>query len=134
MKKNLFVLALAALFVPTVGASPAAAQDSPCVECHAAETPGQVADWRLSRHGQMGLDCSVCHGTHTSALDVVELRSVTPETCRTCHADRVEQFSKGKHAIAWAALKAMPTTHALPMELADGMKGCGGCHKIGLKT
>ncbi len=134
MKKTLFVLALAALFVPTVGVSPAAAQDSPCVECHAAETPGQVADWRLSRHGQMGLDCSVCHGTHTSASDVDALRSVTPETCRTCHADRVEQFSKGKHAIAWAALKAMPTTHALPMELADGMKGCGGCHKIGLKT
>ena len=28
----------------------------------------------------------------------------------------------------------MPTTHALPMALGDGMKGCGGCHKLGLKT
>ena len=134
MKKVLFVAVLTAAASWVAGARPLTAQDSPCVECHAAETPGQVADWRLSRHGQMGLDCSVCHGTHTSASDVNALRSVTPETCRTCHADRVEQFSKGKHAIAWAALKAMPTTHALPMELADGMKGCGGCHKIGLKT
>jgi hypothetical protein len=43
------------------------------------------------------------------------------------------QFSKGKHAAAWASLKAMPTTHALPVSLVDGMKGCGGCHKVGLK-
>jgi len=28
----------------------------------------------------------------------------------------------------------MPTTHALPVALTDGMKGCGGCHKVGLKT
>jgi hypothetical protein len=27
----------------------------------------------------------------------------------------------------------MPTTHALPMALGQGMKGCGGCHKLGLK-
>jgi predicted CXXCH cytochrome family protein len=134
MKNVLFVAVLAAAASWVVGARPLTAQDSPCVACHSVETPGQVADWKLSRHGQMGLDCSVCHGTHTSASDVDALRSVTPETCNTCHADRVEQFSKGKHALAWAALYAMPTTHALPMELADGMKGCGGCHKIGLKT
>ncbi|NNK49460.1 MAG: cytochrome C, partial [Gemmatimonadetes bacterium] len=103
MKKTLFALALAAMSVPAMGARPAAAQDSPCVECHAAETPGAVADWKLSRHGQMGLDCSVCHGTHASAADVGELRAVTPDTCGNCHADRVEQYSKGKHAVAWAA-------------------------------
>jgi hypothetical protein len=28
----------------------------------------------------------------------------------------------------------MPTTHQLPATLVEGMKGCGGCHKIGLKT
>ena len=28
----------------------------------------------------------------------------------------------------------MPTTHALPWRMVDGMKGCGGCHKIGLKS
>jgi hypothetical protein len=46
----------------------------------------------------------------------------------------VQQFSAGKHALAWAAMKAMPTTHMAPMALIEGMKGCGGCHKIGLKT
>jgi hypothetical protein len=31
-------------------------------------------------------------------------------------------------------MNAMPTTHALPMELIEGQKGCGGCHKVGIKT
>lgn len=28
----------------------------------------------------------------------------------------------------------MPTAHWQPMALMEGMKGCGGCHKIGIKT
>jgi len=31
-------------------------------------------------------------------------------------------------------MKAMPTAHWQPMALMEGMKGCGGCHKIGLKS
>jgi hypothetical protein len=31
-------------------------------------------------------------------------------------------------------MKAMPSAHAQPVALMDGMKGCGGCHKVGLKT
>jgi hypothetical protein len=31
-------------------------------------------------------------------------------------------------------MKAMPTFHWQPMALTEGMKGCGGCHKIGLKS
>jgi hypothetical protein len=59
--------------------------------------------------------------------------TVTASTCGDCHESQLTQFSKGKHAAAWAAYKAMPTTHALPLALGAGMKGCGGCHKIGLK-
>ena len=44
------------------------------------------------------------------------------------------QFRAGKHAAAWAAMNAMPTIHYQPMALIEGLKGCGGCHKIGLKT
>jgi hydroxylamine dehydrogenase len=28
----------------------------------------------------------------------------------------------------------MPTAHWQPMALMEGMKGCGGCHKLGIKT
>lgn len=43
-------------------------------------------------------------------------------------------FKKGKHALAWAATEAIPTIHYQPMVRTEGMKGCGGCHKIGLKS
>jgi hypothetical protein len=112
---------------------PAVAQD--CASCHEKVTPNIVSDWRLSKHSQSGIDCSVCHGDqHTSAGDVAQVQIPTPETCAPCHDIQVEQFKAGKHALAWAAMKAMPTTHWQPMVLIEGMKGCGGCHKIGLKT
>jgi hypothetical protein len=77
----------------------------------------------------------VCHGdVHTSYDDVSEVLIPTPGTCAQCHEEQVNQFTAGKHALAWAAMKAMPTTHWQPMALTEGMKGCGGCHKIGLKT
>jgi len=106
-----------------------------CVECHKKVTPNLVSDWQLSRHSQNGVDCAVCHGDgHKSAQDVTKAKIPTPETCATCHETQVEQFKKGKHAFAWAAMKAMPTIHWQPMAMTEGMKGCGGCHKIGLKT
>ncbi len=106
-----------------------------CVSCHKKITPNIVSDWQLSKHSQNDVDCSVCHGDeHKDPYDVAKVQIPTPSTCADCHEERVEQFKKGKHALAWAALKAMPTTHWQPMEFMEGMKGCGGCHKIGLKT
>ena len=76
-----------------------------------------------------------CHGDqHTSASDVAKAKIPTPETCAQCHETQVAQFKKGKHAMAWAAMKAMPTIHWQPMAMTEGEKGCGGCHKIGDKT
>jgi hypothetical protein len=106
-----------------------------CVDCHRKVTAHIVSDWQASKHSQNGMDCSACHGSqHKSAQDVAKARIPTPETCGNCHEDRVQQFKKGKHAMAWAAMKAMPTAHWQPMALTEGLKGCGGCHKIGLKT
>ncbi len=125
--------ALIILMVSLFFAVSATAQE--CVDCHKEVTPNIVTDWQLSKHSQNDIDCSVCHGEdHDSADNVADVQIPTPETCATCHEDRFEQFKKGKHAIAWAAMNAMPTTHWLPMALTEGMKGCGGCHKIGLKT
>ncbi len=106
-----------------------------CVDCHSRVTPNIVKDWQLSRHSQNEILCSSCHGSdHGTAKDVNEVDIPTPETCSTCHETQVGQFSSGKHAVAWAAMNVMPTTHWSPMGLIDGMKGCGGCHKIGLKS
>ncbi len=127
--KGKMLSVLAALLFPAV----LLAQD--CVECHKKITPKIVADWQLSKHSENDVDCSVCHGEdHKSAGDVDKVQIPTPETCAECHEDQVAQFKKGKHAMAWAAMKAMPTIHWQPMALREGMKGCGGCHKIGLKS
>ena len=106
-----------------------------CIDCHKKVTPNIVSDWQISKHSQNEVNCSVCHGElHKDQDDADKVQIPTPETCADCHEERVEQFKAGKHAVAWAALKAMPTTHWQPMALIEGMKGCGGCHKIGLKT
>ncbi len=116
-----------------LGASPALAVD--CVTCHQEVTPKIVSDWELSKHSENDILCSDCHGDkHVEMTDYEKAAIPTPETCAECHEDRVAEFKRGKHALAWAAMKAMPTFHWQPMELTEGMKGCGGCHKIGLKT
>jgi hypothetical protein len=108
---------------------------SPCVDCHKNNTPSIVTDWQLSKHGQAGFDCTICHGDgHKSAADVAKVQIPTPDTCAVCHAEKVAQYKAGKHSFAWAAMKAMPTLHYQPSILTQGMKGCGGCHKIGFKT
>jgi len=129
MTKEFLILSLAAC----LAAAPAAAQK--CVECHQKITPNIVSDWQLSKHSDNAVDCSVCHGAdHVSAEDVAKAKIPTPETCNGCHPTQVAQFKSGKHAFGWAWMKAMPTFHLQPMALTEGMKGCGGCHKIGLKT
>ncbi|MFN7963510.1 MAG: multiheme c-type cytochrome [Thermoanaerobaculia bacterium] len=106
-----------------------------CVECHTQTSPGIVGDWKASKHAAAEVDCADCHGTaHQTATDFAKAAIPTPETCGTCHPDRVDQFKKGKHAAAWAAMKAMPTAHWQPMAMTEGQKGCGACHKIGLKS
>ena len=128
LRTGLLILSLAA---------PAAllAADATCVDCHGELTPGLVADWGTSRHAEVGVDCAICHGEEHDAPDNTALAKIpTPETCAECHTDQVEQFKKGKHALAWAAMKAMPFIHAQPITMTEGMKGCGACHKIGLKS
>jgi len=106
-----------------------------CIDCHKKVTPNIVSDWQLSKHSLNGIECSGCHGEgHQTAADIAKAKIPTPETCDQCHEQRVTEFKKGKHALAWAAMKAMPTIHWQPSAMIEGMKGCGGCHKIGLKT
>jgi len=106
-----------------------------CLSCHQRITPSIVSDWKLSKHSKNGVSCETCHGSdHTSQADVAKVRLPTPETCAQCHPGQVEEFKRSKHAFAWAAMKAMPTFHYQPMALMEGQKGCGGCHKLGLKS
>jgi hypothetical protein len=106
-----------------------------CVGCHEKTTPGAFPDWKLSKHFAAEVGCESCHGDrHSTVGDAEKALTVTAQTCANCQPDRYEEYKAGKHAFAWAAMNAMPTTHYRPMELIKGQKGCGGCHKIGLKS
>jgi len=114
-----------------------AQQDSAanCLDCHSKKTPNIVSDWKISKHSGVGVTCVVCHGDqHNSEADIAKVKIPTPDTCAQCHQTQVEQFKKGKHSMAWASMKAMPTIHWQPMAMTEGQKGCGGCHKVGLKS
>lgn len=111
------------------------ATSNQCVDCHTKTTPNIVSDWKLSKHSGVDVTCVTCHGDqHSSATDAAKAKIPTPDTCSQCHETQVAQFKKGKHAIAWASMKAMPTIHWQPMAMTEGEKGCGGCHKIGNKS
>ncbi|NIL99414.1 MAG: cytochrome C [Acidobacteria bacterium] len=125
---------LVALLLAVPAATVDAEEVDPCVRCHRLVSSALVTDWELSAHADVDVGCVDCHGPdHRGSGDTALVRTITAATCAECHGERFEQFSRGKHAAAWAAYKAMPTTHALPRALGPGMKGCAGCHKIGLK-
>jgi len=135
LSRALILLAPATLALAAFGNLVPAAFADPCIDCHVKTTPQIVADWRLSKHAGSAVGCEVCHGEeHKSASDVAKVKLPTPDTCAACHDTQVAQFKKGKHALAWAAMQAMPTIHAQPIAMTYGLKGCGGCHKIGLKS
>ncbi len=106
-----------------------------CVSCHSKVTPNIVKDWQISKHSKNDVDCSTCHGDeHTTMTDFAKAELPTYETCNDCHETQVKQFLAGKHSQGWGTLMAMPTIHMQPSPLVDGEKGCGACHKIGIKS
>ncbi|MDR2709996.1 MAG: hypothetical protein LBB65_01440 [Burkholderiales bacterium] len=124
-----FITLFSLLFAGAVSAA------SNCVDCHRQVTPNAVVDWELSKHSKASVDCAVCHGNkHTNAKDAAQAKMPSPDTCGQCHAERVAQYKASKHAAAWVAMNAMPTIHYQPMAMIEGQKGCGSCHRVGLKT
>ena len=114
-----------------------------CIDCHVQEniTPSAIRDWQLSKHFPL-VGCQVCHIPTDKAPEAVRnapstckdpkvRRGVSPANCVPCHKQQGSQFSQGKHALAWVAMNAMPTTKMQPDVLIGGEKGCGGCHRIG---
>ncbi len=112
----------------------AGAADS-CVDCHSEISPGQVQDWKSSRHAENDISCASCHGeAHTTAQDSSKAVMPSEKVCAECHEEQFTSFSHGKHNFGWSSLNAIPATHMAPDELIEGGRGCGGCHNMGIKT
>ena len=140
---------LAPLFFASLcSAARAAAPDAPpatpddCVGCHTERgiTGSAIRDWKQSKHAQQGVACATCHlrGDKTKKTSACEasgvVRAVPGAVCADCHGDQFNEFQHSKHAVAWIAMEAMPTTKDQPKPIMDGLKGCGGCHRVGLET
>ncbi len=132
MRRSLWFGLVAMTYLLAVSAPLVAASD--CVTCHEKVTPNIVKDFMSGKMGQSGLDCSVCHGKdHKSAEDAPRAQLPTEETCKPCHGTQHQQYMDGKHAAGWVAMSAMPKTGFQPHAYIQGLKGCGGCHKVGVR-
>ena len=132
--EKFFILFFASIMMLLFMADIALAEDA-CIKCHRALTPLQVKDWQASKHGELGITCSVCHGTkHNSSKDANLAQLPDEHVCAKCHQKQFNEFVKGKHNLGWTALNALPITNVEPDELMEGGKGCGGCHSMGVKS
>lgn len=63
-------------------------EEQECADCH---TQQQEA-WQNGKHGPMGVQCVVCHGS----LDTTFFVQPPIERCNGCHADKVADVQKKK--------------------------------------
>ncbi len=106
-----------------------------CVECHQAEMPGLVAEWRYSHHFGANVGCYECHQADPKDADGVEHNGyniaviVSPKDCAKCHQVEFDQFQASHHADAGKILGSLDNVLG---EVAEGpaaaVNGCKQCH------
>jgi hypothetical protein len=135
-----------------------------CVNCHADENPGIVAQWTGSKHAETGVGCWDCHqaqGTEPDAFlhnGALIATVVTPRDCSRCHDAETSEFAQSHHAAAGNILASLDNflaetvegarldfdphspTPGRAFEVANGFasanSGCRQCHgaKVGLEA
>ena len=55
------VLVFCGSAIPVTGIA-AEDTENACIRCHQKISPGQVEDWRASRHSKEDVGCDTCHG------------------------------------------------------------------------
>ncbi|MEH6571116.1 MAG: multiheme c-type cytochrome, partial [Halioglobus sp.] len=125
------------------------AEGKACITCHQQNTPGQVADWKDSRHAHAGISCIDCHRVpedaptatrHANVEDTPVFVSalVSPKVCGRCHVDAKEQFDASGHFRAYRQIIPKDSLHALiqvhegqsipELQNAPDETGCMQCH------
>ena len=122
-----------------------------CIDCHEAEMPAMVMDWRNSLHSENGVSCVDCHvvdadspmGTMHQGIEKKVSVLVPPTVCGNCHEDQVEQFNKSGHFRAYRQQIPKDSLHALT-SIHEGREhpefggaanetGCIQCHGTEIK-
>ena len=83
---------------PRITARPAAEQTAVCQQCH---DGGEQFFWKGSMHESRGLTCTTCHGVHTYASEVKQLKErLVMAQCFTCHKDiRADTWKRSHHPL-----------------------------------
>ena len=117
------------------------AEAEECITCHEEvdNTPNLVADWRRSKHAELGLDCLVCHSVEEGDWDYFlcpesetpVASHPTPKDCAVCHKQAVEEFARSKHgATSMIFFTKSFDRNVLEPTIAT-KHGCQQCHEIG---
>lgn len=110
-----------------------------CIDCHAKESRGIVADWADSRHAHINVTCLDCHAAGAADSDISQghfefdktpiSAVVSPKDCSRCHPSETAEYSRSKHAYT------LDIIWAIDPWLNDGMNnateritGCQHCH------
>ena len=110
-----------------------------CIECHAEQSRGIVADWAASRHAHANVTCLDCHGAGPADTDVSKAHLtvdktrisavVSPKDCSRCHPTEAAQYAKSKHAntieLIW---KIDPWLNHGMNNDTERATGCFHCH------
>ncbi len=108
-----------------------------CIKCHTKESPGIVAEWKKSAHGNKKtlVDCYDCHSASEGAKDAFEHEGetittvVTPKACAVCHKKEVEQQQRSHHAKAGNILASQDNILGEVIGGPEAVNaGCRQCH------
>ena len=123
-----------------------------CVECHAEETLGIVADWDKSVHAEEAVSCIDCHEVEADSpmalsgveghedLTVTVSMLVPPAVCGECHEDAVAGFHESGHERAGVQYEGKDAMQTLihkhegrdnpELSGASDETGCQQCHGV----
>jgi DmsE family decaheme c-type cytochrome len=90
------------------GASPAVAQNAPCLTCHQKGSTRHL--WAGSTHDTRDVTCASCHNSH-SGHDKVLDKVTQPDVCYACHAGQRIKANKPWHH-----------------PVIEGKMACSDCH------
>ena len=77
-----------------------------CLGCHSGLNPALTQEWRISVHGQKGVNCFDCHRAEPSDIDAFNHNGavisviVSPKDCGRCHQQQVDEQKGSHHAKA----------------------------------
>lgn len=116
-------------------AAAGAPEGQACIECHRAQNPALTEEWRLSAHGQHGINCYDCHRAEQGDPDAFEHNGaliaviVSPTDCARCHQKEVNEQKGSHHARAGQILASLDNFLG---EVVAGppavVVGCVQCH------